>query len=62
MNKEFSSLKAELESSRNEIRRLQGELDGLTFTQQSKAGRQLMAKCRKLQVKITIRYGWPQMM
>lgn len=49
MNKEFTLLKTELESNQAEIRRLQGELDGVSFTQQSKAGRLLMAKCRKLQ-------------
>eukprot|EP00210_Caulerpa_lentillifera_P009254 g8821.t1 len=49
MNKEFTLLKNELESNQAEIRRLQGELDGVSFTQQSKAGRLLMAKCRKLQ-------------
>lgn len=49
INREFQRLKSEVEDSHKEVRRVQEELEVVTFTQESKAGRQLMAKCRALQ-------------
>lgn len=48
--KEFQYLRAELEESQRELKKVQQELEAVTFTQDSKAGRMLMAKCRTLQV------------
>lgn len=48
-NREFQRLKNEVEESQKEQRRLQDELEAVNFTQESKIGRQLMAKCRSLQ-------------
>ena len=48
LNKEFSRLKAELESTQKELKHVQQELAATSFTQESKIGRQLMAKCRAL--------------
>lgn len=50
LQKEFRFLKAEVEEKKGEIKKLQEELDGVTFTQESKAGKLLVAKCKKLQV------------
>lgn len=47
--KEFQYLRAELEESQRELKKVQQELEAVTFTQDSKAGRMLMAKCRTLQ-------------
>lgn len=48
--KEFQRLKAELEGKAKEVKSLQEELQAVQFSQESKAGRMLMAKCRALQV------------
>lgn len=50
LQKEFRFLKAEVEEKKCEVKKLQEELDGVTFTQESKAGKLLVAKCKKLQV------------
>lgn len=52
LQKEFSFLKSEVEEKNREIQKLQEELDGVTFTQESKAGKMLVAKCKKLQVSL----------
>lgn len=49
VNKEFQRLKAELEETQKELKRAQEELQAVNFTQDSKIGKQLMAKCRSLQ-------------
>lgn len=49
VNKEFQRLKQELEDERKEVKRLQEELEAVTFTQDSKTGRLLMNKCKSLQ-------------
>ncbi|GMH42464.1 hypothetical protein BSKO_10383 [Bryopsis sp. KO-2023] len=49
LQKEFRFLKSELEEKKKEVKKLQEELDGVTFTQDSKAGKMLVAKCKKLQ-------------
>ncbi len=41
-------LKSELESTQKELRHVQEELAATNFTQESKIGRQLVAKCRAL--------------
>eukprot|EP00798_Chlamydomonas_sp_ICE-L_P017957 gene17957-24361_t len=48
LNKEFSRLKSELEATQAELKNTQEELAATSFTQESKVGRQLMAKCRSL--------------
>jgi septal ring factor EnvC (AmiA/AmiB activator) len=48
LNKEFNRLKTELESTHKELKHVQQELAATNFTQESKIGRQLMAKCRAL--------------
>jgi len=48
--REFSRLQDEAEAKAQEVRRLQEELQAVNFSQESKAGRLLMAKCRALQV------------
>lgn len=50
MAKEFVRLRDEAEAKAQEVRRLQEELQAVNFSQESKAGRLLMAKCRALQV------------
>ncbi len=50
MAKEFARLRDEAEAKAQEVRRLQEELQAVNFSQESKAGRLLMAKCRALQV------------
>ncbi|BDA49124.1 probable pre-mRNA-splicing regulator WTAP [Coccomyxa sp. Obi] len=47
--KEFARLRDEAEAKAQEVRRLQEELQAVNFSQESKAGRLLMAKCRALQ-------------
>ncbi|GFR51413.1 hypothetical protein Agub_g13701, partial [Astrephomene gubernaculifera] len=47
--REFSRLKGELEAAQAELATAREELTAVTFTQESKVGRQLMAKCRSLQ-------------
>lgn len=51
VNKEFARLRADGEEKARRIKALQEELSALTFTQDSKTGRMLMAKCRLLQVR-----------
>ena len=48
--REFARLRGEAEAKAGEARALQEELQGVHFSQESKAGRLLMAKCRALQV------------
>ncbi len=48
--REFARLREEAEAKAQEVRRLQEELQAVNFSQESKAGRLLMAKCRALQV------------
>lgn len=50
MAREFGRLRGEAEAKASEVRSLQEELQGVHFSQDSKAGRLLMAKCRALQV------------
>ncbi len=50
VNREFSRLRAELEEKAREVKGLQQELQAVNFSQDSKTGRMLMAKCRTLQV------------
>lgn len=50
VQKEFERMKAELEKAAKEMKTLQEELQAVQFSQDSKAGRMLMAKCRALQV------------
>ncbi|KXZ53674.1 hypothetical protein GPECTOR_6g591 [Gonium pectorale] len=47
--REFARLKGELEAAQAELATAREELTAVTFTQESKVGRQLMAKCRSLQ-------------
>ena len=49
--REFARLREEAEAKAQEVRRLQEELQAVNFSQESKAGRLLMAKCRALQVR-----------
>ena len=50
MNREFERLRAEVEAKGREVKGLQEELQAVHFSQDSKSGRMLMAKCRALQV------------
>lgn len=52
--REFARLREEAEAKAQEVRRLQEELQAVNFSQESKAGRLLMAKCRALQVLLTV--------
>ncbi|GLC53434.1 hypothetical protein PLESTB_000744700 [Pleodorina starrii] len=47
--REFARLRGELETAQAELATAREELTAVTFTQESKVGRQLMAKCRSLQ-------------
>ncbi|GIL53487.1 hypothetical protein Vafri_9057 [Volvox africanus] len=47
--REFARLRSELEAAQAELATAREELAAVTFTQESKVGRQLMAKCRSLQ-------------
>lgn len=49
--REFARLREEAEAKAQEVRSLQEELQAVHFSQESKAGRLLMAKCRALQVR-----------
>ncbi|GAB4813595.1 hypothetical protein N2152v2_000641 [Parachlorella kessleri] len=49
VNREFSRLRAEAEAKARELKIAQEELQAVQFSQESKAGRMLMAKCRALQ-------------
>ena len=48
--REFERLRGLAEAKAQEVRKLQEELQAVNFSQDSKAGRLLMAKCRALQV------------
>lgn len=48
--REFERLRGVAEVKAQEVRKLQEELQAVNFSQESKAGRLLMAKCRALQV------------
>ena len=48
--REFERLRSVAEAKAQEVRKLQEELQAVNFSQDSKAGRLLMAKCRALQV------------
>lgn len=54
--REFARLQEEAEAKAQEVRRLQEELQAVNFSQESKAGRLLMAKCRALQVSNALRW------
>ncbi len=49
--REFGRLRGEAEAQAGEVRALREELQGTAFSQDSKAGRLLMAKCRALQAR-----------
>ena len=49
--REFERLRGVAEAKAQEVRKLQEELQAVNFSQDSKAGRLLMAKCRALQVR-----------
>ena len=51
VNREFAALRAEVEAKGREVKALQQELQAVNFSQDSKTGRMLMAKCRTLQVR-----------
>ena len=48
---EFERLRGAAEVKAQEVRKLQEELQAVNFSQESKAGRLLMAKCRALQAR-----------
>jgi hypothetical protein len=48
--REFERLRAEVEVKAAEVKSQQDELQAVNFSQESKTGRLLMAKCRSLQV------------
>ena len=50
VNREFERLRSEVEAKAREVKGLQEELQAVHFSQDSKSGRMLMAKCRALQV------------
>ncbi len=49
--REFERLRGAAEAKAQEVRKLQEELQAVNFSQESKAGRLLMAKCRALQAR-----------
>ena len=49
VEREFARMRTELEGKAKEVKGLQEELQAVQFSQDSKAGRMLMAKCRALQ-------------
>lgn len=53
VNREFAALRGEVEAKGREVKALQQELQAVNFSQDSKTGRMLMAKCRTLQVGMT---------
>ena len=57
VQKEFERMKAELEKAAKEVKTLQEELQAVQFSQDSKTGRMLMAKCRALQVTLARPFG-----
>lgn len=52
VNHEFERILKALEDKTAEAKRLNDELNGTTFTYESKQGRMLMAKCRTLAVSL----------
>ena len=50
VNREFLRIQKALEEKTDEAKRLNEELQVIHFSQESKAGRMLMAKCRTLSV------------
>ena len=50
VQRQFDQTKKEMESMAMDAKSLQEELQAVQFSQDSKAGRMLMAKCRALQV------------
>lgn len=49
VKREFERLRGEVEAKAREVKALQEELQAVHFSQESKSGRMLMAKCRALQ-------------
>jgi pre-mRNA-splicing regulator WTAP len=49
INREFQRLKSELGETQKELKHVQEDLQAVNFTQESKTGRALMAKCKSLQ-------------
>ena len=49
INREFQRLKSELAETQKELKHVQEDLQAVNFTQESKTGRALMAKCKSLQ-------------
>ena len=49
--REFERLRGAAEAKAQEVHKLQEELQAVNFSQESKAGRLLMAKCRALQAR-----------
>ena len=52
VKREFERLQSEVEAKAREAKGLQEELQAVHFSQDSKSGRMLMAKCRALQVDV----------
>ena len=50
MQRQFDQTKREMEALAQDAKNLQEEVQAVQFSQDSKAGRMLMAKCRALQV------------
>ena len=53
VHREFQRLHHDAESKAQEIKQLKDELKAVSFSQESKAGRLLMAKCRTLQASLS---------
>lgn len=58
VNHEFERILQALEEKTAEAKRLNQELNGTTFTYESKQGRMLMAKCKLLAVSLQYVLGW----
>lgn len=58
VNHEFERILKALEEKTAEAKRLNQELNGTTFTYESKQGRMLMAKCKLLAVSLQYVFGW----
>ena len=56
--REFERMREEAAEKGREVKQLQEELQAVHFSQESKAGRMLMAKCRALQVMPSLRRLW----
>ena len=50
VQRQFDQTKREMEAMAQDAKNLQEEVQAVQFSQDSKAGRMLMAKCRALQV------------